>query len=134
MLPVRSSCDLSRRRSRVRVSYIPPLGIRAAVRKGGGLFFSSGKGSCDGPFRVEGRGRFLHRGCRSHPWHRRARAVRFACYGKLLEQERYRIRDFEAALEEECPTLLSFDFIDLADDIAPALRERIREEGVSLYG
>ena len=43
------------------------------------------------------------------------------------------IRDFEAALEEECPTLLSFDFIDLADDIAPALRERIREEGVSLY-
>ncbi len=44
------------------------------------------------------------------------------------------IRDFEAALEEECPTLLSFDFIDLADDIAPALRERIREEGVSLYG
>ena len=45
-----------------------------------------------------------------------------------------RIHDFEGALEEGCPTLLSFDFIDLSDTIAPELRERICKEGVSLYG
>lgn len=45
-----------------------------------------------------------------------------------------RVHDFEGALEEGCPTLLSFDFIDLSEAIAPELRERICAEGVSLYG
>lgn len=43
------------------------------------------------------------------------------------------IHDFEAALEEECPTLRSFDFIDMGQGISEGLRNRIAEEGVVLY-
>lgn len=38
------------------------------------------------------------------------------------------------ALEERCPTLLSFDFIDLRDEISDSLRRSIEREGVILYG
>lgn len=44
------------------------------------------------------------------------------------------IHAYEAALEERCPTLLTFDFIDLDSDISPQLRDRIAREGVILYG
>lgn len=44
-----------------------------------------------------------------------------------------RIHDFEAALEEECPTLLAFDFIDMGQRISEGLRDRIAAEGVVLY-
>ena len=45
-----------------------------------------------------------------------------------------RIYDFEYDLEERCPTLLSFDFIDLTDDLPNGLAQRIQNEGVVLYG
>ena len=38
------------------------------------------------------------------------------------------------ALEERCPTLLSFDCIDLRDEISDSLRRSIEREGVILYG
>ncbi len=41
--------------------------------------------------------------------------------------------DFKYSLEEECPTLLSFDFISLDQDISKDLRDRIAGEGVVLY-
>ena len=44
-----------------------------------------------------------------------------------------RIFDFEDDLEERCPTLLSFDFIDLTDDLSDGLARRIQDEGVVLY-
>lgn len=43
------------------------------------------------------------------------------------------LRSFKAALEEGCPTLLSFDFVNLLDDIDDSLRNRIAAEGVVLY-
>lgn len=36
-------------------------------------------------------------------------------------------------LEESCPTLLTFDFIDLSQEVSGRLRERIAQEGVVLY-
>ncbi|WP_302961699.1 nucleotidyltransferase domain-containing protein [uncultured Adlercreutzia sp.] len=36
-------------------------------------------------------------------------------------------------LEESCPTLLTFDFIDLSQEVSEGLRERIAQEGVVLY-
>ena len=36
--------------------------------------------------------------------------------------------------EERCPTLLSFDFIDLSDDLSDSLARRIQDEGAVLYG
>lgn len=44
-----------------------------------------------------------------------------------------RVRAYAALLEEECPTLLSFDVIDLSDNIADPLRKRIETERVILY-
>ncbi len=41
---------------------------------------------------------------------------------------------FEESLEEHCPTLLAFDFVDLSRQISDALRNRIATEGVCLYG
>ena len=41
--------------------------------------------------------------------------------------------DFRYAVEEECPTLLGFDFIILDHDMSNRLRERIAAEGVVLY-
>lgn len=41
---------------------------------------------------------------------------------------------FAAALEDECPTLLSFDFVNLNQDISNELETRISSEGVVLYG
>ena len=43
------------------------------------------------------------------------------------------LHSFKEALEEDCPTLLSFDFIDLATNISDSLRSRIDAEGVVLY-
>ncbi len=40
---------------------------------------------------------------------------------------------FIEQLEEHCPTLLAFDFIDLACDMSPSLQQRISEEGITLY-
>lgn len=45
-----------------------------------------------------------------------------------------RLHDFEEALEERCPTLLTFDIIDLSKDISEELKRRIDKEGVKLYG
>ena len=45
-----------------------------------------------------------------------------------------RISDFEYDIEERCPTLLSFDFIDLSNDLSDGLARRIQDEGVVLYG
>lgn len=36
-------------------------------------------------------------------------------------------------LEEGCPTLLSFDFVDMSQNVSEGLRERIAQEGVVLY-
>jgi len=36
-------------------------------------------------------------------------------------------------LEESCPTLLTFDFIDMSREVGDGLRERIAQEGVVLY-
>ena len=44
------------------------------------------------------------------------------------------IFDFEYDLEELCPTLLSFDFVDLTDDLPDGLIQRIQDEGVVLHG
>ncbi len=41
---------------------------------------------------------------------------------------------FKEAMEDECPTLLEFDLIDLSADIGAAIRNRIASEGVLLYG
>lgn len=43
------------------------------------------------------------------------------------------IHSFEASFEEDCPTLLSFDFVNLMDDIDGSLRNGIDAEGVVLY-
>ncbi len=43
------------------------------------------------------------------------------------------LNDFKAALEEECPTLLFFDFINMDQGISEKLSGRIAEEGVVLY-
>lgn len=40
---------------------------------------------------------------------------------------------FIESVEEHCPTLLSFDFIDLSMDISQDLQRRIAEEGVVIY-
>ena len=41
---------------------------------------------------------------------------------------------FMESVEDHCPTLLSFDFIDLSKDISRDLQRRIAEEGVVIYG
>lgn len=41
--------------------------------------------------------------------------------------------EFKVTLEEDCPTLLEFDIIDMSQDISSELRERIENEGVVLY-
>lgn len=43
------------------------------------------------------------------------------------------LHSFKFALEENCPTLLSFDFVNLSDDIDDSLRDCISAEGVILY-
>ena len=45
-----------------------------------------------------------------------------------------RLHDFEGLMEERCPTLLFFDFVDLSCAISDDLRNRIASEGVLLYG
>lgn len=45
-----------------------------------------------------------------------------------------RYHDFVEVIDECCPTLLSFDFIDLSANISDELRRRIDDEGVTLYG
>lgn len=43
------------------------------------------------------------------------------------------LHEYEEALEENCPTLLSFDLIDTSQDLSAELTQRILEEGVVLY-
>lgn len=43
------------------------------------------------------------------------------------------INRFVAKLDEDAPTLLSFDFIELTSSVSDELRDRIQEEGVVLY-
>lgn len=45
-----------------------------------------------------------------------------------------RYHDFIEALDEECPTLLSFDFVDLSLPLSEGFSKRISEEGVRIYG
>ena len=40
---------------------------------------------------------------------------------------------FALALEEEAPTLLSFDVVDLDGQVQQALRDEIERDGVVLY-
>lgn len=42
--------------------------------------------------------------------------------------------DFAEALDERCPTLLSFDLVNLSNPISDGLSKRISEEGVRIYG
>ncbi len=44
------------------------------------------------------------------------------------------VRSYEEELDERCPTLLCFDFVNLANNPSEALTTRIQEEGVTLYG
>lgn len=44
------------------------------------------------------------------------------------------IHAYQELLEDHCPTLLMFDFIDLSKEISPSLRSKITSEGVLLYG
>ncbi len=44
------------------------------------------------------------------------------------------LHGFEESLEEHCPTLLMFDFVDLSHQISDSLRDRIATEGICLYG
>ncbi len=44
------------------------------------------------------------------------------------------VHEFESALEEQCPTLLAFDFVNLDSNISEGLRMRISQEGIMLYG
>lgn len=37
------------------------------------------------------------------------------------------------ALEDRCPTLLSFDCIDFRDEISDSVKKSIEQEGVILY-
>ncbi len=48
-----------------------------------------------------------------------------ACGGDVL--------DFHADLEEKAWTLLSFDVVDMGNDISEALRKEIERDGVVLY-
>lgn len=43
------------------------------------------------------------------------------------------VDSFIVSLEEECPTLLSFDFVILSQGISKELEDRIDKEGVVLY-
>ena len=45
-----------------------------------------------------------------------------------------RFNDFTGLLDEKCPTLLSFDFVNLSNSVNSELQKRILEEGVQLYG
>ncbi|MCI9129033.1 MAG: nucleotidyltransferase domain-containing protein [Eggerthellaceae bacterium] len=44
------------------------------------------------------------------------------------------MHEFEFQMEEHCPTLLQFDFINLEEDISTELRDRIASEGTAIYG
>lgn len=46
----------------------------------------------------------------------------------------HQFRAYRASLEESCPTLLSFDFVDLTRNADNPLGQRIAKEGVVLYG
>ena len=46
--------------------------------------------------------------------------------------ERY--HDFIEALDENCPTLLSFDIVHLSNPLSDEFAKRISEEGVRIYG
>ncbi len=45
----------------------------------------------------------------------------------------YIVYEGESVMEEDTPTLLSFDVIDLSRNISLDLREMIQKEGVVLY-
>ena len=45
-----------------------------------------------------------------------------------------RFHDFIEALDESCPTLLSFDFVNLSEPLSDEFSKRITEEGVRIYG
>lgn len=49
-----------------------------------------------------------------------------------ISGERY--HDFTEALDERCPTLLSFDFVNLSNPLSEGFAKRISEEGVRIYG
>ena len=42
--------------------------------------------------------------------------------------------DFIETIDERCPTLLSFDIVNLAHPLSEAFAKRISEEGVRIYG
>ena len=45
-----------------------------------------------------------------------------------------RYQDFVEALDERCPTLLQFEFVDLSNSLSDGFAKRIAEEGVKIYG
>ena len=65
------------------------------------------------------------------------RAVRLACAGRAPIQDLAvfggdQVR-FTLDVEEEAPTLLSFDFVNMDDPVSQELKERVAQEGVVLY-
>lgn len=49
-----------------------------------------------------------------------------------ISGERY--HDFTEMIDERCPTLLSFDIVNLAHPLSDEFARRISEEGVRIYG
>ncbi len=45
-----------------------------------------------------------------------------------------RFHDFVETLDENCPTLLMFDFVNLSNPLSDEFSKRIFEEGVRIYG
>lgn len=45
-----------------------------------------------------------------------------------------RYHDFIETVDEKCPTLLMFDFVNLAGSLSDGLQQRIIKEGVRIYG
>lgn len=52
--------------------------------------------------------------------------IDLAVYGASFDR-------YVGLLEEGCPTLLTFDFIDMSQEVSEGLRNRIAQEGVVLY-
>lgn len=52
--------------------------------------------------------------------------IDLAVYGASFDR-------YVGLLEEGCPTLLTFDFIDMSQEVGEGLRNRIAQEGVVLY-
>jgi hypothetical protein len=76
--------------------------------------------------RENGQSRVLLFGSRARGDHRARSDVDLACTGGDIAR-------FAADVDEKCPTLLSFDVVNLDGPVQPALLRAIEQEGVTLY-